>query len=330
MILIGLLSGLAGPGPVAGEEKGFLIESRLFRGTQDEKTPLPGPAVIIKSFSDPEFLPAPPTRSSLAAEFSFVAAMKRELRGVFKLSQVEALCSGRIVWDGSRESLIEAVVLDEMLYSLVYHPRVLEDGRLALRIEASRHLKTGDALDVSRIRRDQPLPSIWVSGEKILDTELALGLDDPVVLGFPVNGQAYFLSLRVRKSSEKVDRGEDLNKLILEGRINWPPGFYVPPKPRFQVTPVYPASCKERNIEGTVSLLIRTNKEGAVTSIKVRQKAHPDLDTSAVEALRQWKFEPDLANGKPVPSVFFMSVDYKLKVVSAPSAPAVSGKGRNP
>ena len=304
--------------PAARAGENYLIESRLFRGTQEAKTPLPASVVIIKSFSDPVFLPAPPSAFSAEAELSFVSAMRTELRGVFKLAQVDHLSSGRIVWDGAKEDLNEAIVLEGTLYPFVYHPRLLADGRIALRIEVSRHkaasAKVGN--------------SAWDEGEKILDTDLAFGPADPVVLGFPVNGHAYFLSIQIREDS-RPESERDLNKLIQDGDVVWPSGFYIPPKPRFQVTPLYPKSCKDKLIEGTVTLFLKTDKTGRVTSVRVWRKANPDLEKSALDALRQWTFDPDLASGKPIPSIFFMSVDYKLKAVSGTPLPAPAA-GRAP
>ena len=318
LLVVSGLTVVLAPVPAARAGENFLIESRLFRGTQEAKTPLPASVVIIKSYSDPVFLPAPPSAYSAEAELSFVSAMRTELGGVFKLAQVDHLSSGRIVWDGAKEDLNEAIVLEGTLYPFVYHPRRLADGRIALRIEVSRHkpssVKGGD--------------SAWDAGEKILDTDLAVGLSDPVVLGFPVNDHAYFLSIQIREDS-KPESDRDLNKLIQDGDIIWPSGFYIPPKPRFQVTPLYPKSCKDKLIEGTVTLFVKTDKTGHVTSVRVWRKANPDLEKSALDALRQWTFEPDLAAGKPIPSIFFMSVDYKLKAVSGTPLPAPAA-GRAP
>jgi TonB family protein len=289
--------------------------------------------VIIKSFSDPVFLPAPPTPFAAEAEMASVSSMKSEISGVFKLTQVEHLSSGRLVWDGKRRSLNEALVLDGALYPIVYQPKSFDGRNLALRIEVWRHEARDAAARKPKAReRGEDFDSAWGEAEKIMDTEMAMGLDDPVVLGFPVNGQAFFLTLQIDKPSPEAV-AKDWHKAP-EGDPDGLFGFFIPPKPVFQVKPVYPETCKSKRIEGTVTVQIRTNREGLVERARVWQKAHPDLDKSSLEALRQWRFEPRLVKStfgkpRPVPALFFMSVNFKLHEASA-TPPPTQEKKRGP
>jgi hypothetical protein len=61
-----------------------------------------------------------------------------------------------------------------------------------------------------------------------------------------------------------------------------------------------------------------------VKTVRIWQKAHPDLDNAALEALRQWTFDPFIGKDKPAAGSFFMTVDYKLPVSVAPA-----GSGEN-
>jgi hypothetical protein len=63
LALAGILF-FAGSAAWAGED--WIIESRFFRALTAESAAPPAPAVIVTSFSDPVFLPAP--RASYAAE----------------------------------------------------------------------------------------------------------------------------------------------------------------------------------------------------------------------------------------------------------------------
>ena len=39
----------------------------------------------------------------------------------------------------------------------------------------------------------------------------------------------------------------------------------------------------------------------------------PDLDTAAMDAVKQWTFEPATQGGKPVPVIFNLTINFTLK-----------------
>ena len=318
---------------LAGED--LVIESLFFRALTAGNVVPAAPAVIVTSFSDPVFLPAP--RASFAAEanLTYVSAMRAELTGVYRLNQVDYLTSGRLVWDGKKNVLNEAIVLDGMLYAISYFPQKREGSKLALRIEVWRHPGLPDLSQYHETwigeRRIGSLPesarieSAWGAGEKILNSEIATRLDDSVVFGFPVNGHAFFLSVKVKRQDEDLLRDKPI-KAAPEETASMMADSYVPPKPRVQVTPLYPANCVQKGTEGLVTLFVQTDESGKVISVRVWQKADPDLDRSALEALRQWTFNPFLEKDKPSASSFFMSVDFKLPLSGSSAGSAENKK----
>jgi protein TonB len=69
----------------------------------------------------------------------------------------------------------------------------------------------------------------------------------------------------------------------------------------YQVKPRYPESARRRGIEGTVLLKLRITAQGRVENVQVvRSAGYPDLDESAMEAVRRWRFEPARRNGEAV------------------------------
>ena len=74
-------------------------------------------------------------------------------------------------------------------------------------------------------------------------------------------------------------------------------------KPRavFQAAPQFPASMRGKKLEGLVTLIFVVDAAGKVLEPRVEESTHPAFDRPALEALRQWKFEPALKNGKRVP-----------------------------
>jgi len=276
----------------------YIIESRFFRGARNDTPSRLGAPVFITSFSDPLFIPSRPPLLTAGDEPNPASAMKLELANIYKLKTVDDVSSGQILWDGKKTRLSEAILLDGNLYPIHLFPRTLDDRTISLRIEVRRD--TG---------RDE--------GEKILNSEITLSFDDPVVLGFPVNGHSYFLSLEVKKTSLA-----EVGQVAIEpreGELNWRQARAILPQPTFTVTPVYPEKCKEENIQGWVALYVYTNVQGKVLRVRVLGSSHPALAKSAVEAIRQWRYQPVMWKGKPIYSEFYMTVDFRLRDLS-PSA----------
>jgi protein TonB len=65
------------------------------------------------------------------------------------------------------------------------------------------------------------------------------------------------------------------------------------------VRPVYPPLAKQARISGTVRLHAIIAKDGTVIQLEVVQ-GHPLLVQSALDAVRQWRYQPTLLNGEPV------------------------------
>ena len=78
-------------------------------------------------------------------------------------------------------------------------------------------------------------------------------------------------------------------------------GISARPIGGYQVKPRYPESARRRGIEGTVLLKMRITAQGRVEDVQVvRSAGYPELDESAMEAVRRWRFEPARRNGAPV------------------------------
>lgn len=66
-----------------------------------------------------------------------------------------------------------------------------------------------------------------------------------------------------------------------------------------KVQPVYPAAARQGRIEGVVRLHVIIAKDGTITQMEV-VSGHPLLQQAALDAVRQWVYQPTLVNGKPV------------------------------
>jgi TonB family protein len=91
-----------------------------------------------------------------------------------------------------------------------------------------------------------------------------------------------------------------------------------PPKLIKKVEPVYPAEAREAGIEGLVTLEAATDKYGRVESVKVL-KSVPGLDQAAIDAVRQWVYEPMVIDGQPHGVVFTVTCRFSLEEKSGES-----------
>jgi protein TonB len=66
-----------------------------------------------------------------------------------------------------------------------------------------------------------------------------------------------------------------------------------------RTAPVYPALARQTRISGTVRLHAIIAKDGTVQQLEVLS-GHPLLVQSALDAVRQWRYQPTLLNGEPV------------------------------
>jgi TonB family protein len=62
-------------------------------------------------------------------------------------------------------------------------------------------------------------------------------------------------------------------------------------KPKTKVMPTYPEIARRMNITGTVRLAVVVSPNGTVKSSKP-VGGHPVLVNAALDAMKQWKFEP--------------------------------------
>jgi TonB family protein len=84
-------------------------------------------------------------------------------------------------------------------------------------------------------------------------------------------------------------------------------------KPIKTFYPVYPEHLKNEGIAGEVIVRVTVNEKGDVeirtaNPIIIKRKLHPELDQLALEAVRQWKFEPIDVFGKAISLPVLISV----------------------
>lgn len=85
-------------------------------------------------------------------------------------------------------------------------------------------------------------------------------------------------------------------------------------KSEYKKPPVYPAEAKAKKdtLNGQVVLAVIIGKDGSVEQIRVKKSLRADYDRSALDAVKDWKWQPYLLNGKPVEVDTTVTVTYSL------------------
>jgi len=79
----------------------------------------------------------------------------------------------------------------------------------------------------------------------------------------------------------------------------------------YQPKPEYPQLARITRTEGAVEFEAVIGKDGTIEELKVL-KGHPLLVKAALDAVRQWRYQPTLLNGEPIEVVTEITVNFKL------------------
>lgn len=86
-------------------------------------------------------------------------------------------------------------------------------------------------------------------------------------------------------------------------------GNIKPPRMIASVLPVYPSIARQAGVQGNVVIETVVDETGSVASMKV-VSGSPMLRQAALDALRQWKYEPSLLNGQPVSVEMIVTIQF--------------------
>ncbi len=72
------------------------------------------------------------------------------------------------------------------------------------------------------------------------------------------------------------------------------------PTATMMIHPTYPPKLQRDRVEGTVVLVFVLDEKGRVQDPRVESSSNSGFERAAVEAVKQWMFEPAVKDGKPV------------------------------
>lgn len=89
-------------------------------------------------------------------------------------------------------------------------------------------------------------------------------------------------------------------------------GGVSPPRAIYRPDPEFSEEARKAKYQGTCTLGMIVGVDGRPTNIKVLGSLGMGLDEKAIEAVKNWKFEPGMKDGHPVPTIIAVEVDFHL------------------
>ena len=232
----------------------------------------------------------------------------RQIRKVYNLEDVGLLTEATLAWDrnGKAEKAFHMFRINGHEYAVFVTPGKVA-GRNQFRIEVYEQ----EAAKKSNL----------------LDTEFSLPDKSEAVFGFEnTQMKPYFITLRVAKwLGEPAGAGGGAAGGVVGGVLKRGGGEKVkPPKLVKEVQPVYPKEAAKAGVEGVVIMEATTDTFGRIANVKVLRSI-PLLDQAAVDALKQWVYEPMIIDGKPMPVVFTVTMRFNLDDKKKPEVEGAVG-----
>jgi periplasmic protein TonB len=89
-------------------------------------------------------------------------------------------------------------------------------------------------------------------------------------------------------------------------------GGVSPPVPIYKPDPEFSEEARKAKYQGTCTLGMVVGVDGRPTQIHVLSSLGMGLDEKAIEAVKNWKFEPGMKDGHPVATIIAVEVDFHL------------------
>lgn len=206
-----------------------------------------------------------------------------ELRKTFNAPEVTLLASADLAWrSGGPASVTQTVQMQGRDYVLVLTP---------LPRPGAVNFKVG----VVEEKGEEKIRKI------LLDSEIVLPDGEVAMLGFRDSSEhSYFIAFYVQGRDEEFGR----DAVRISGDVK--------PKLIRQVKPVYPKEAKEKGLQGKVVVEAVAGKDGKVRDVRPVSSPDPLLTQAALEAIRQWAYDPYLVDGTPKEVLFTVTVMFRL------------------
>jgi TonB family protein len=303
--LILVNTGQAIPGP------GSVVKLRVFEGVKEGSVP-------AQSVSSSFVLKSP--KPNIAAEAA-LEVEQEQIKRAFNLKDVRLVSESSVPWDkGETPTARHMYRLDGKLYEVA--------------VVSKNAASQSYQIEVHEFAEKE--------SRSLLDTAFTVPGKNTAVFGFEDSlGKPYFISLREEVSGGSAggvtggaqsganggaEDGTASEKSIEEfakGAVKVTDKIQ-PPKLITKVNPVYPEEARKAGLQGVVILSARTDIHGKVKDVMVLRSV-PALNQAAIDAVKQWQYEPLIVDGQPKEAVFTTTVVFKLNGAKKEGAEPAAG-----
>lgn len=249
----------------------------------------------------PRFVTSSYLQSTVIASIKskyLLAEEQEQIKKVFNLKDVRLITEADLRWNSKDpEKIFHIFRLDSKEYMVLITPP-------------------------DRTHKRQFKVEVFEQSEKgkssLLDTEIILPKNNIAVFGFEdMQGRPYFLSFHMPIRGGVVGgvlggvvskEAEDITKGAVRAV-----GEIKPPRLIKKVDPVYPEEARKERVDGVVIVEATTDIKGNVARVKVLRSKDLLLNQASIDAIRQWKYEPMIIEGKPRGVIFTVTVRFKLE-----------------
>jgi TonB family protein len=84
------------------------------------------------------------------------------------------------------------------------------------------------------------------------------------------------------------------------------------PRVQYKVEPEYTPEARDAKIQGTVVLSVEISPEGVAQNVRVEESLDPGLDQKAMDAVKQWRFQPGTKDGEAVTVQATIEINFRL------------------
>ena len=248
---------------------------------------------------------------------------------------------------GLSEAQLEALAESRLRVADLYE----EDALTFLHIEASRYVvqlqyrkpvidvassETGLIRTLSKVAevRDGTAAGVMLEVSRLLDQFLAeyLRVNEPACRPENIPERAVRDNTEIKRPEPSDGGSRETERTGGTGGIRWGRMWPVPeseqvepsvhrtgegvtsPRLIHKVDPEYSNEARDAKLQGTVMLAVEVWEDGKAHNIRVLRSLGMGLDEKAIEAVRQWTFNPGRKDGKPVKVAAQIQVGFRIVV----------------
>ncbi len=163
-------------------------------------------------------------------------------------------------------------------------------------------LRKANAVDLPPPPEDETPPPVTAKEPQLAETQqqIAISADLEVAAGSG-GALAGFGEIRALTQAETAQQ-DAFDVSELEKR----------PEAVTQVPPAYPPELRKARIEGSVTLVFILSEEGRVEEPRVENSTRPEFEKPALDAIKRWRFQPGMKEGKPVRSYIRIPMRFRV------------------